>query len=128
MDWMEDLQSGTACGPEHVLVVEDNLIIAMDLQSEILALGARSVDIATGVAQALEAIGRKTPHFAFLDVRLGEELSFPVADALHRLDISFAFATGFGEEAEIPRKYGQVPFLLKPFEVRQLRSLLFPQI
>ena len=69
--------SGTA------LIVEDNLIIAMAAEVILLELGARHVETAASVNQALMSIEREKPDFALLDLNLGSENSIPVATRLH---------------------------------------------
>ena len=85
--------------PARVLVVEDNMIIAMDMEAMLLNLGAREVETASCVADALSSVAAKRPDFAVLDVNLGPETSFPVADRLRELSIPFVFGTGYGEDA-----------------------------
>jgi CheY-like chemotaxis protein len=101
--------SGTA------LIVEDNLIIAMSAEVILLDLGARHVETAASVAQALAAIGRLTPSFALLDLNLGSENSIPVGNRLMELKIPFIFATGYGERAPIPTELSSAPVIQKPY-------------
>jgi hypothetical protein len=60
---------------------------------------------------------------AIIDVSLGKETSYPVADALLERSIPFAFATGHGESA-IDARF-KAPFVLaKPFSFEGLREML----
>ena len=90
--------SGTA------LIVEDNLIIAMSAEVILLELGARHVETAASVAEALRAIERQKPDFALLDLNLGPENSLAVGRHLIALKVPFIFATGYGERAPIPEE------------------------
>src|ERR1700744_3601980 len=81
--------SGTA------LIVEDNLIIALSAEVILLDLGARHVETAASVTEALNAIGRQRPSFALLDLNLGNENSIAVGNRLVELGIPFIFATGY---------------------------------
>jgi light-regulated signal transduction histidine kinase (bacteriophytochrome)/CheY-like chemotaxis protein len=101
--------SGTA------LIVEDNLIIAMSAEVILLELGARHVETAASVREALAAIARSAPSFALLDLNLGNENSIPVGRRLLELAIPFIFATGYGERAPIPAELGMVPVIQKPY-------------
>jgi len=101
--------SGTA------LIVEDNLIIAMGAEVILLELGARHVETAASVSQALAAIERSTPGFALLDLNLGSENSIPVATRLSELKVPFMFATGYGERAPIPAELESAPVVQKPY-------------
>jgi light-regulated signal transduction histidine kinase (bacteriophytochrome)/CheY-like chemotaxis protein len=105
--------SGTA------LIVEDNLIIAMSAEVILLELGARHVETAASVTEALKSIERAKPSFALLDLNLGNENSIAVGKKLMELKVPFVFATGYGERAPIPAELGSVPVIQKPY-VRDL--------
>jgi light-regulated signal transduction histidine kinase (bacteriophytochrome)/CheY-like chemotaxis protein len=97
------------------LIVEDNLIIAMGAEVILLELGARHVETAASVSQALAAIERSAPGFALLDLNLGTENSIPVATKLFAMNIPFIFATGYGERAPIPSELESAPVIQKPY-------------
>jgi len=101
--------SGTA------LIVEDNLIIAMSAEVILLELGARHVETAASVTEALKSIERIKPSFALLDLNLGGENSIAVGKKLAELKVPFLFATGYGERAPIPAELGFAPVIQKPY-------------
>jgi light-regulated signal transduction histidine kinase (bacteriophytochrome) len=101
--------SGTA------LIVEDNLIIAMSAEVILLELGARHVETAATVSEAMNTIDRGTPSFAMLDLNLGSENSIAVGRRLAQMQVPFIFATGYGERAPIPADLGHVPVIQKPY-------------
>jgi CheY-like chemotaxis protein len=101
--------SGTA------LIVEDNLIIAMSAEVILLELGARHVETAASVAEAMKCIDRQVPNFALLDLNLGSENSIAIGRRLQELKVPFMFATGYGERAPIPPDLGTVPVIQKPY-------------
>ncbi|MDP1875451.1 HWE histidine kinase domain-containing protein [Phenylobacterium sp.] len=111
-------------GPDHVLVVEDNIIIALDLEGVLLKLGANQVSLASTVSAALDAIVSDRPDFALLDLNLGDETSLPVADRLKSEGIPFAFGTGFGDQAELPDHLSGVTIISKPYSEKALRETL----
>jgi CheY-like chemotaxis protein len=98
-----------------VLILEDNLIIAMDAETIMERLGAKRVDISSNVRDALRSIEKTRPDFALLDINLGTENSVPVAMKLKELGVPFAFATGYGERAPLPPELGDVPIVQKPY-------------
>jgi light-regulated signal transduction histidine kinase (bacteriophytochrome) len=100
---------------DTVLIVEDNLIIAMGAEVILLELGARHVDTAASVSQALKAIERAKPSFALLDINLGAENSIAVGRKLLELKVPFIFATGYGEQAPIPPELAAAPVIQKPY-------------
>jgi light-regulated signal transduction histidine kinase (bacteriophytochrome)/CheY-like chemotaxis protein len=100
---------------DTALIVEDNLIIAMSAEVILLELGARHVETAASVSQALRSIEREKPSFALLDVNLGSENSVKVGQKLLELDVPFIFATGYGERAPIPEELSAAPVIQKPY-------------
>lgn len=98
-----------------VLVVEDNLIIAMNAADALRALGAEEVLTAGNVAQALELIEENEITLGLLDVDLASENSSAVAAVLKERDIPFLLATGYeGVRLESPA-YAGAPLLAKPY-------------
>lgn len=101
--------------PKDVLIVEDNMIIALDAESSIVRAGIETVRVAASVAQAMKAIAARPPDFALLDINLGRETSFAVAEHLDALGIPFVFTTGYGEDIAFPPKLLGVPRIRKPY-------------
>ncbi len=108
----------------RVLLVEDSLIIAMDAEDILLKLGANSVATASSVPQALAELRGERPTAAILDINLGSETSMPIADRLHALGVPFLFATGYGEQAQLPAIHAQVPVLQKPYTIEGVAKAL----
>ena len=105
-----------------VLVVEDNMIIALEAEEVLTAMGAETVDMAASVREALRLIETSPPDRALLDVNLGSETSVAVATKLAALGIPFAFATGYGESFRVPAELGDVPVVKKPYGADSLRA------
>jgi CheY-like chemotaxis protein len=115
---------GSAALPADVLIVEDDPIIAIDFEDRLLGFGVRHVRTVGSVAQALEAIARRAPDFALLDVELIREKSFAIAERLSALKIPFAFVTGYGAETGIPAEFSARPRLQKPCSSDALEAAL----
>jgi DNA-binding NtrC family response regulator len=107
-----------------VLVVEDHALIALDLECILAGAGASHVAIAHSVAQAQRLIERTHFDAAFLDVRLGETPSLPVARTLRAIGVPFAFATGDGSANSLPLEYRTYPLITKPFQERDVCTIL----
>jgi ActR/RegA family two-component response regulator len=110
--------------PDDVLVVEDDAIIAMDLEDTILGFGVKTVRVAANVSRALAHIAERAPAFALLDIGLAQEKSFAVAERLAALGIPFVFITGYGSDAAIPAAFVQRPRLPKPCTTDALEAAL----
>jgi CheY-like chemotaxis protein len=110
--------------PKDVLVVEDDGIIAMDLEDRILGFGVKTVRTAGSVSRALQYIAERAPDFALLDIGLVQEKSFAVAERLEALGIPFAFVTGYGADSALPAAFAQRPRLPKPCTSDALEAVL----
>ena len=84
---------------EHrVLIVEDEIVIAIDLVGILLDAGAQIVGPAMSVPEALSLIETHEITAAILDVNLGKEDSLPVAQCLEAAGKPFVFHTGNGDK------------------------------
>jgi CheY-like chemotaxis protein len=110
--------------PSDVLIVEDDPIIAIDFEDRLLGFGVTSVRTVGSVTQALDAIARRAPDFALLDVELIREKSFAIAERLVALEIPFVFVTGYGNDARIPPEFTSRPRLQKPCSSDALEAAL----
>jgi CheY-like chemotaxis protein len=106
----------------RVLIVEDEALVAMLIEDWLDEFGFESHSCATS-GEALALVNQHDYEFAILDVNLGTELTYPVADALGACDIPFAFATGYGESG-IRGGYSDVPVLHKPFDRDRVKAVL----
>lgn len=109
----------------RLFVVEDEALVAMMLEDMLADLGCEVVDIAGSVRDALN---RLTAAFAkadgaVLDVNIGGEMVFPVADALSELGLPFMFVTGYGRNG-IGDRYPGAQVLAKPYSARSLTHAL----
>ena len=109
----------------RILVVEDEAMVAMMVEDMLLDLGCVVVGIAGTVEKAVAMIGAGELALdgAVLDINLGGEKVFPVADALTARHVPFIFATGYGTEG-VDRRYVGRPTLTKPFRFRTLELAL----
>ena len=106
----------------RALIVEDNMIIAMDGADILAELGCDDVATASGVGEALRLIEDGAFDIALLDVNLGHETSVPVAEALQARGVPFLLATGYGETAGISEAYPGAVILKKPFTKRTVQA------
>lgn len=121
---VEEQQAARNRISDTALIVEDNLIIAMAAEVILLDLGARHVDTAATVDQALRSIERTRPSFALLDLNLGNESSIRVAQKLKEIGVPFIFATGYGERAPIPVDLASAPVVQKPYTLEVVENAL----
>jgi CheY-like chemotaxis protein len=98
----------------RILIVEDEMLVAMSFEDMLTDLGYEVAGIASRLVSALAMAGEADFDVAMLDVNLAGDRSFPVADLLIARGIPFLFATGYGPEG-IDEKYRGRLVLQKPF-------------
>jgi CheY-like chemotaxis protein len=103
----------------RVLVVEDEMLVAMNIEDMLLDLGHEVAGLAGRLLPALTLAREAEFDAAMLDVNLAGETSFPVADILLERSIPFLFATGYGLQG-IEESYRGHPVLQKPFRTADL--------
>jgi light-regulated signal transduction histidine kinase (bacteriophytochrome) len=82
---------------KNVILLEDNLIVAIEAEGFLKALGAGSIQTVSSVAAANALLLKSRPGFAVLDINLGFETSFAFSAALRSAGIPFIFTSGYGE-------------------------------
>ena len=107
----------------RVFLVEDENLIAMMIEEMLHDLGHRVAGSAASVGEALYAVEALDFDIALLDVNLANEMVFPVADALRRRRIPFAFASGYGVGG-VRQDLRDAPVLVKPFSSEELDTAL----
>ena len=110
----------------RVFVVEDEALVAMMLEDMLADFGCIVMGVAGTVAQALErATTSNMIDAAILDVNLGGEKIYPVADVLARREVPFMFSTGYGP-GDLHERYPNCLTLAKPYSpealARELRE------
>lgn len=103
-----------------ILLVEDNLLIALETESTLLSMGAENVHVVSTVAAALDVLRQSKPHFAVLDYNLGRETSVAIADRLCEVGVPFMFVTGYGDTAVIDQRFRDTPVVSKPYDASAL--------
>lgn len=111
-------------GSIRILVVEDQPLIALDLEDLLVSRGYTVLGPKASVAEALECLTRTSPHAALLDIDLQGETSFEVGRELKRRGVPFVFATGTADLDALPQDLAGAPVILKPWNVDDIVSFL----
>ncbi|MEI9992814.1 MAG: response regulator [Rhizomicrobium sp.] len=106
-----------------VLVVEDEAIISFLLEDMLTELGASDVRHAGTLAAAMAQIEARMPDIAVLDVNLGGERVYPVAERLAAAGVRFLFTTGYGRSGMDPRWSAGI-VVQKPFNLATMATAL----
>ena len=106
----------------RILIVEDDVLIGMMLVDIFDALGLPEPAQAASKDDALRVIASEPIAGALVDINLGEEKGWPVADALAAMGIPFAFTTGGGDV--IPPAHAGRRLITKPFRIGDIEAAI----
>ncbi|HEY8573918.1 HWE histidine kinase domain-containing protein [Phenylobacterium sp.] len=103
-----------------VLIVEDAVLLALELETGLSEAGAEVIGPAYELEEAMALLDRQIDA-AVLDANLNGRSVTPVAEALARRNVPFVFATGYGETAGAPGGF-DAPVIRKPYDVTQVSA------
>jgi DNA-binding LytR/AlgR family response regulator len=104
----------------RVLIVEDEFLLAMELETLVAADGCTTVGPASSVRQALALIDGEEPDIALLDVNLKGERATPVAAALQDRGVPYVLITGYSDAQLSEPELRRAPRVDKPVSSRAL--------
>lgn len=107
----------------RVLLVEDEMMVALLLEDMLAELGHTVVGPLSRIDKAVEAARQQALDAAVLDVNLNGQAVYPVAEALAARGVPFVFATGYGSRGLCGAWRGR-PVLQKPFQRHDLQRVL----
>jgi len=115
----------TSSGPTNlrgarVLIVEDAVLLAMELETGLSDAGARVIGPAYELEEALALLDQSIDA-AVLDANLNGHSVTPVAQALAARGVPFVFATGYGDAGGAPGDF-DAPVIRKPYDVTQVAA------
>jgi DNA-binding response OmpR family regulator len=99
---------------QTILVVEDEALIAMDIQYLLEEAGYHVLGPASTIGKAVALLETGVPDLALLDVNLGGTDVFPLADELASRDVKFIFLSGHSAR-RLPEPHLRRPLVSKPF-------------
>jgi PAS domain S-box-containing protein len=106
----------------RVLLVEDEILVAMMMKDILTELGFSVVGPFSRLGEAMVAAVHEEINAGIIDVNLGGEFVYPVADVLTARKIPFVFITGYGVES-IDSRFGYVPIVKKPVQRQVLQTI-----
>jgi DNA-binding response OmpR family regulator len=99
----------------RVLIVEDEMLIAMMLQDMLADAGLEVEGVASSLNAGIELASKADFDLAILDINLNGEEVYPVAEILQRRGIPFIFSTGYGAGG-VRSGFDGAPQVVKPFQ------------
>ena len=107
-----------------VLIVEDELLIAMSLEDFLVDEGHSVAGIAHSLSSAFTALQEGKFEIAKLDIDLGNELVWPFARQLQADNIGYFFLSSDCARGDFPAECRSADQLCKPFRDDQVRACL----
>ena len=101
-------------GIRSILIVEDEMIVAMLMEQLVRELGVHDVFLCADAASALDVVADNAIDFAVLDMRVRDGTTDTVADALADRHIPFVFSSG-SDVGALSRRHIDRPLVSKPF-------------
>ncbi|MFZ6751009.1 EAL domain-containing protein [Undibacterium sp. Ren11W] len=110
--------------PSRVLIVEDESIVALDLQRRLIRLGYEVPRVAASHEQALKAVNEIIPHIVLMDINISGDIDG--IDTAAKIDVPVIYLTAYSEEKTLERARATKPygFLVKPFSERELHATI----
>lgn len=109
---------------KRILVVEDDALIAMELEERLADMGYAVIGPAMTIEAAEQAIAAEKPDAALLDANLAGKSSLAFAAALAARGVPVAFCTGYDRIKGMPASLAKAPVLTKPITDAQLSDTL----
>ena len=106
--------------PLKVLVVEDESLVALDIESMLEEMGCKVVASVPRLVKALDLASRLDFDLAVLDINLAGEVVYPLAFRLAARGIPFLFSTGYSTST-LPPELRDRPILKKPVMLASLK-------
>ena len=113
-----------ALAGRRILVVEDESLVAMLLETILSDMGCTVICPESNVGDGLRVVTGETDlDAALLDVNVAGQEVFPIAEALKARGVPFVFSTGYGEGG-LPDEWRGNPTIQKPFTEAAVRDAL----
>ena len=109
---------------KRVMIVEDEFLVAMELESELMDQGCVVIGPAGRAAPALALLEDQAPDAVLLDLNLDGETPTALAEALRRRHVPFIVVSGYGSRHQEPPILRDAPRLQKPVRRRDLVAAL----
>ena len=110
----------------EVLIIEDEPVIAADIEALVRELGHEVTDIAATRGEAVDAVARRTPGLVLADIQLADGSSGidAVKDILGRMDVPVIFITAFPERLLTGERPEPTFLITKPFQPETVKAAI----
>lgn len=109
---------------KRCLVLDDEFLIALDIQQILETAGAARVICVSNAIDAVKQLERETFNAAVIDLMIDGEACIEVAHMLERQRIPFVVLTGMPAHDSRVRQFSRAPLVAKPYDTRRLLAAL----
>ncbi|GHB42064.1 LytR/AlgR family response regulator transcription factor [Mongoliitalea lutea] len=113
---------------ERILIVEDDVNIAENIEEILELLGYGNIDIANSANQAVKIIKRYKPDLVFMDIKLkGDKDGIELGEIVHQMvDVPIVFVTSYSDPTIIERakRINPAGFIVKPFNTNDIHAIV----
>jgi DNA-binding response OmpR family regulator len=103
----------------RVLVVEDEFLVALQIEDDLVAAGYSVIGPFTSLAQSISAVRVHPFDIATLDLNRRGDFAYPLVDELMEREVPVLLLTGY-TVFDLPERFRALPRLAKPFNGMQL--------
>lgn len=111
-----------------ILVVEDEAIIAMDIQNILRKIGFTQAEVVYSGEESIQKVAAGKPHLVLMDIKLKGNLDGIQAahEIFFQYNVPVVYITAFGDEGTLKRANGtaRYGYITKPFEEADLQSTI----
>ena len=110
----------------EVLIIEDEPVIAADIEALVRELGHQVLDIAATRTEAVDAVARRVPGLVLADIQLADGSSGidAVKDILSKFDVPVIFITAFPERLLTGERPEPTFLITKPFQPETVKAAI----
>ena len=119
---MEPASGGRIMKPLRILILEDEPLVAFDLESVVAGAAESEICVSPSIAEARRMLAEPV-DFALLDVDVRDGKSFDLAKHLEERGTPFVFVTG-SKKADVPAELRHVDFISKPYHTSDIERVI----
>jgi PAS domain S-box-containing protein len=116
-------ENGSSMNGKRILLIEDEALVAMEIESELIAAGCEVIGPAANIDSAMKLIEKSQIDAALVDANLAGRPVDELAIALTKKGVPFAFATGYGRDG-LPKEFRDELVLTKPFSGEEMLAVV----
>lgn len=107
---------------QRILLVEDDMILAMELEDLLFDLGCEVVGPFAELGRLMPVVAAEALDGAIMDLNLRGELSYPAIEALRARNVPVLVASGYADLPAVRKRLEGIPLLGKPYDLDRVRQ------